>query len=455
MPGALLPRPPMTNRRRSQAEAFLVLRRNILELWGEAAYEEDVLPGRFLGREQLIINAPDAIHHVLVENHENYTRNATALRVLRPLLGEGLFLAEGDAWRRQRRTIAPAMSPRTMPILAGHVVAAATAKEAELGALNGRPIELMPQLQHLALRIAAQSMFSLEADDFAAELRACLMRYGLEHATPGVLDLVLPRTIASPGDRRRAAFRRDWLAMMDRVIASRAPAEPDQPRDLYDLLAAARDPQGGQGFDRALLRDEIATMIIAGHETTAVTLFWACYAAARLPEAQAAVAHEAGALDLSEAGAAGSLKSLVRTRAFVDEVLRLYPPAFLIVREARGEDVVLGHRIRRGTLVSISPWVLHRHQRRWQAPDLFDPSRFMPGAPTPQRYAYLPFGAGPRVCVGAQFALTEAVLVLARLLARFRLELVGTGAVLPRGIVTTQPDRPVRFRLVERQASKH
>ncbi len=132
-------------------------------------------------------------------------------------------------------------------------------------------------------------------------------------------------------------------------------------------------------------------------------------------------------------------------------MLRLYPPAFLIVREARGEDSVAGHRVAAGTLVSISPWVLHRHRRRWRDPDRFDASRFLPDAVPPERHAYMPFGAGPRICVGAQFALTEAVLVLARLLQRFRLEFAGSGAVLPRGIVTTQPDRPVRFRLIERR----
>jgi cytochrome P450 len=135
----------------------------------------------------------------------------------------------------------------------------------------------------------------------------------------------------------------------------------------------------------------------------------------------------------------------------VDEALRLYPPAFLIVRQARAADEILGHKIAAGTTITISPWVLHRHRARWRAPDAFDPDRFMPGANPPERYAYMPFGAGPRICVGAQFALTEATLVLARLLARFRIELAGSGAVIPRGIVTTQPDRPVRFILTPRR----
>ena len=184
-------------------------------------------------------------------------------------------------------------------------------------------------------------------------------------------------------------------------------------------------------------------MILAGHETTAVTLFWCLYLAARYPDAQDAIAAEA-------ASGAEDVAALPITRAHVDESLRLYPPAFLIVREAIAEDEVAGRQVTPGTVIAISPWVLGRHRRRWHDPDAFDPSRFLPGAPPVERFAYMPFGAGPRICVGATFALTEAVMVLAALLRNFRVALIGAPAVLPRGIVTTQPDRPVRFVLSPR-----
>lgn len=444
--GPSMPRPPLPARQRTQLESFFVLRRNTLELWGAPAYEEEILPGRFLGRDQLMLNDPEAIRHVLVTNSDNYARNAATHRVLQPLLGGGLFLAEGESWRHRRRTIAPAMTPRTMPVVARHVVTATEATEAGLLGARGSVL-LLPVLQRLALDIAAVSMFSLEAASFAPRLREMLTRYGLRFAAPSLLDLVLPGGVPSPIDFGRAAFRREWLAMMDRIIDRREKLPPaaDQPRDLFDLLAAARDPQDGAGFDRAMLRDEVSTMIIAGHETTAVTLFWACYAAARLPGAQSRIAAEVAGLDLSADKAAEAIRSLIFTRAFIDEVLRLYPPAFLIVREAKEPDIIAGHRIAAGTAVSVSPWILHRHRKRWHDPDSFDPRRFLPGATPPERYAYMPFGAGPRICVGAQFALTEAVLVLARLIQRFSLELAGSGAVTPRGFVTTQPDRPVRF----------
>ena len=445
------PRPPLPTRQRTQLESFLVLRRNPLELWGKLAYEEDILPGKFLGRQQIMLNAPEAIRHVLVGNADNYRRNTTSKRVLQPVLGDGLFLAEGDAWRHQRRTIAPALAPRTMPILARHVVAATAATEARLAELTHRPIELLGHLQHLALAIAGQSMFSLEMAGFADELRAMLLGYGRQFAQPGLFDLMLPANLSTAQDRGRARFRTQWLAFLDRLIAARAPLDdPARPRDLFDLLSQARDPETGAGFDHAQLRDEVATMILAGHETTAVALFWALYLAALYPDHQEDLAAEAAAADLGEDAAAAGLPKLAHLRAHIDESLRLYPPAFLIVRQAIAADDIAGHPVKPGTVITISPWVVHRHRRRWTNPDAFDPIRFLPGAQAPERYAYMPFGAGARICVGAQFALTEAVLVLARLLARFRIALAGDGAVMPRGIVTTQPDRPVRFVLTER-----
>ena len=435
--------------RRSQLEAFLVLRRNPLELWGPDAYRHLVLPGRFLGREQLLLNDPAAIRHVLLGNHENYQRSAPTRRVLRPVLGEGLFLAEGEAWRHQRRVIAPALAPRVMPILVRHILRVCDVFESELATRTGHPVELLSVLQRLTLDIAGQSMFSLEMGRFGPDMRALLLRYALNYAKVGVLDLMLPGHVRSPLDRGREQFRADWLTLMDRIIESRdaVAREDDAPRDLLDLLRAARDPETGEGFNLAQLRDEVSTLILAGHETTAVSLFWACYIAARLPEQQERLADEAASADLE---APDAVSRLPFTRAFLDETLRLYPPAYLIVREAQAADEIAGRAVPAGTIVSISPWVLHRHHAHWRDPGRFDPQRFLPGATPPDRMVYLPFGAGPRICVGAQFALSEGVLVLARLLRRYRLALIGRPDVQPRGLITTQPDRRVPFLLTSR-----
>ena len=239
------------------------------------------------------------------------------------------------------------------------------------------------------------------------------------------------------------------MAFFEALIARRRQAGAAQPRDLFDLLLAARDPETGQAFSPAQLRDQAATMIMAGHKTTAVALSWGLYLLALAPDVQdraAAEAQDAG----TDPDGAPRFDRLAYTRAVIDEAMRLYPPAYVIVRAAREPDEVAGVRIRLGDLIVVSPWLLHRHRRRWSDPDAFDPERFMPGAPGMKRYAYLPFGVGPRVCIGAHFALTEAVLVLPPLLKSFRIELASTLPVMPVAIVTTQPDHQPPFRLLPR-----
>jgi len=225
----------------------------------------------------------------------------------------------------------------------------------------------------------------------------------------------------------------------------------DEPRDLFDLLLAARDPETGRGFSHDQLRDQVATMILAGHETTSVTLLWSLVLLASAPDEQARIANEARAAAISPESAMDAMPRLLRTRAVISETLRLYPPAFALVRQAIGPDRLMSIDIPRGAVVMIAPWVLHRHRRYWREPDAFDPSRFMPDAPPPPRFAYLPFGAGPRVCVGAQFALTEATLVLALLMLEFSVLLDGV-APMPVAVVTTQPAHPPMFRLASRGA---
>jgi cytochrome P450 len=188
-------------------------------------------------------------------------------------------------------------------------------------------------------------------------------------------------------------------------------------------------------------------MIVAGHETTALTLFWSLYLLASAPAEQNRVAEEVAAIDLSIEAAGAALPKVAYTRAVVNEALRLYPPAAAIARVAIADDRVDGAAIPGGSLVMISPWVLHRHVRLWNDPDAFDPSRFVGDKPPAHRFAYLPFGAGPRICVGAQFALAEAGLVLAMLVQRFEFALADETPVLPVTVITTQPDRPARFRL--------
>jgi cytochrome P450 len=433
--------------------AFLrAIRTNALTMWTEAAYEQDMVVRRFLGRTNVLINAPDAIHHVLVDNPGNYRRSPASIRILRPITGNGLLLSEGDAWRHQRRTVAPALAPRVMPMLARHIVATAHEECVPLAAqaLQG-PIELLAAMQRLTLEIAGRSMFSLEMRAFGAPLRLLLTEFGERFAQPHLFDMLLPASVPTLRDIRRRRFQARWMRLIESIMHDRLRApEPELPRDLFDLLRAARDPETGEAFSPDQLRDQLATLLLAGHETTAVTLFWSLTLLAQDARVQAWIAEEVRGLAIEPETAMAALPLLVRTRAVVSEALRLYPPAFVMVREAIGADRLGDLELPKRSVVMIAPWVLHRHRTLWRDPDAFDPSRFMPDAPTVPRFAYLPFGAGPRVCVGAQFALTEAVLVLAMLMQRFEIATDDARPVLPVGIVTTQPDHPARFRLSPR-----
>ncbi len=306
-------------------------------------------------------------------------------------------------------------------------------------------------MQRTALEIAGRSMFSLEMAEHGGRMRDLLMRFATKLARPSIFELLLPPMIASPQDRARRRFRVEWTALIGEIVDARArlPAR-DGPRDLFDMLVAARDPETGEAFSREQLCDQVATMILAGHETTALTLFWTLCLLAQSPHWQDQVAEEAAANAFGPDDASDVLAHLPVTRAVVSEALRLYPPAFMVTREAIQRDDANGTLVPRGATVAIAPWVLHRHVLLWDDPAAFDPARFMPGAPPPQRFSYLPFGAGPRICVAAQFAMAEAMLVLAALVGTLNAHSEDAAQVRPVGRVTTQPDRPAHFSFLRR-----
>ena len=430
---------------------ILQLQRNAISTWGEPAYELDIVSRPFMGRTSFLVSHPDGIKRVLVDNHANYGRTPAGIRILRPILGDGLFLAEGADWKHQRRTTAPAFAPRSLDVAAAHIAQVAEETVAELTARGTGAVDLLRVVQRLALEVAGRSFFSQGMREHGAAVRAAFERYGNKLARPSFLDFLLPAAAPSPLDAARRWLARDFKRVLDRMIEERSRTPPqDPPRDLFDVLVTARDPETGVGFTKTQLRDQIATLTVAGHETTALTMFWTSYLLCLAPEVQELVAEEARAVDLSPGGAAQAMERLPLTRAVVQEALRLYPPAFTIVRMALRADEIVGHAVPKGSLVVMAPWILHRHRKRWSHPERFDPTRFLPGAPPIDRFAYLPFGIGPRICIGAQFALIEATLVMARLLASFRLEIVGPRRVTPVAVVTTVPDRAPAFRLVPR-----
>jgi cytochrome P450 len=437
------PQPPRAPDDLGFLKRMRMMRDSAIATWGQSVYEEDVIQSNFFGRSSFILNAPDAIRHVLVDNWENYTRTPTGFRVLRPMLGQGLLIAEGRAWKHQRRTLAPAFTPRAVSSLIPHMVNVTDETIIGLKAKSNAPIDLREAMQRMTLGIAGRTMFSFGMERHGATLRDFVMEYGDQLARPHLLDLALPLWFKTPQDFRRAQFRKRWTAFVAMLMAERRAAGKNEgapPRDLFELMEAARDPETGRAFTDAQLGDEVATMILAGHETTATALFWALYLLALDPSTQDEIATE-----VKNAGDTLDLEQLKFTRAVIDETMRLYPSAFLIARAARAPDTVAGRKVKARDVILMAPWILHRHEKLWQDPNAFMPKRFMAPNPPPDRFAYLPFGAGPRVCIGAHFAQVEATLALAKLIGAFRVELVDKIPVIPVGVVTTQPDRSPLF----------
>jgi cytochrome P450 len=445
------PSPPRAPENMTALQRLAAMRESAIGTWGQRAYEDDIVRGSFFFlRSSFILNAPDAIRHVLVDNYENYSRTPAGLRVLRPMLGEGLLIAEGRAWKHQRRTLAPAFTPRAVTTLIPHMVAVTDETIANLRRGDGGAVDLREIMQHMTLEIAGRTMFSFGMERHGATLRDFVMEYANQLAKPSFLDLILPLNWPTPRDFPRARFRKRWTQFVGMLMAERRAAgkqEGAPARDLFDLMNAARDPETGEAFSEAQLGDQVATMILAGHETTATALFWALYLLALDPVAQEQLAAEARQVS---ADGEADLDRLKFTRAVVDETMRLYPPAFLIARAAAGNDEVAGIPIKKHDVILIAPWLLHRHEKLWRDPNAFVPERFLSPAPPPDRFAYLPFGVGARVCIGAHFALVEATLVLARIIAAFRVTLLDKDPVMPVGVVTTQPNRSPMFQITPR-----
>lgn len=242
-------------------------------------------------------------------------------------------------------------------------------------------------------------------------------------------------------------------ALIEAIIAGRETVKDGaEARDLFDLLVQAFGDDGaetGTAVPNRMIVDEVATMIVAGHETTATALFWACLMLARVPAWQDAVAEEVRDADLSVEGAATTLPDLKVTTAVVREVLRLFPPAFMTGREAVVDAELCGVPVKKGAMLLLPFWMLHRRPDLWRDADAFDPRRFLEG-PEPERFAFLPFGAGPHVCIGAQLAMTEAVLVLARLVQTVRLQVREDRPVLPLGVLSTRPSYSPVFEIIHR-----
>ena len=452
------PAPTPRDRPLGMAGLLYALMTDPLRVWTKAHYREPVMFIESVLGPSCVVSDPDGIRHVLLDNAANYRRDALARRILSPGLGTGLLTVEGQAWRTQRRILAPLFNARTTESFAPAMAAAAGAlADRWARRRDGQPMDVAPEMTRVTLDVLQRTIFTSGLATGPDELASAINAYFNSFGRVDPMDVLgapdwIPRITRLRGGTSLGFFDR----MVTELIASRrallASGEPQTaPRDLLTLLLEASDPETGQGLSEDDVRANVVTFIGAGHETTANALTWTLFLLGAHPEVRAGVEAE---IDREWDGSPASVERLPLLRAALDESLRLYPPVPSITREAIEADTVCGREIPAGTRIVVSPWIVHRHRTLWSEPDYFRPERFLGEARAAiPRFAYLPFGVGPRICIGAAFALQEAMIVLATVLSRFRLELVPGQDVMPRQRVTLRPANGLRMTIHRRERS--
>jgi cytochrome P450 len=426
---------------------------SLLEAWRDpigtmtraVAEHGDVVCMRFGPLRYVLLNDPDAVHHVLVENAKNYvkSRNYQGLKLV---LGQGLLTSEGEHWRRQRRLAQPAFHRDR---IAGFAAAMAGDTRDMLDRWAARApatLDVHEEMMRLTFRIVGRTLFGIDVDGEAHAVGAAL-GFVIRFANDYVESIIrVPTWVPTP---RNLTFRRSMAtldAVVARIVADRR-ARGDAGADLLAMLLGARDETGAEMTERQL-HDEVMTIVLAGHETTANALTWAWWLLARHAEVARRVRDEVDAVVGDRDPVPADLARMPLVARVLDEALRLYPPAWAFERQAIQRDVVSGYTVPAGAIVGVSPFVLHRHPRWWADPERFDPDRFAPErAAQRPRWVYLPFGAGPRTCIGAGFATMESQIVLAMMARRFELDLLPEQEVELEPLITLRPKNGLKLRV--------
>ena len=429
--------------------ALRAMRRNALTIWPAQAYEELVLHRRLLRTDAYLISDPAAAHHVLAANSDNYVRPAGARRLVLPWTGRGLLVAEGSAWRRQRRLLAPAFGPRRVEALLPRFAAAGRRM---LQRLDARArVNLAAVFQQAALDGFLDAAFSGSLDHAADRIARLHRAYIARAVRVSPLDYLARRDtdFASPISAR-VRLGRAARVIVNELIAARRAQQPRQAddADVLDVLLAARAPDTGAPLSDVEIGDEVATLLATGFGNSGRLMFWTAYLLSRDSGEQARVREEVSRAPPADVRSLDDLQRWPRLMCVMLEALRLYPPVHVLVRVAEAADEIGGMEIAPGAVIAVSPWVMHRHRALWEHPEVFMPERFAGlrrGGPSDN--AYLPFGAGPRVCIGATFGMTEAMLMLAQLFERYETTLDDDRPLMPVSIVTTAPSIEPLFRL--------
>jgi len=414
---------------------------NPIEAWTKLHFEHAIVTTRLPFGEVAVVNDPAAIRRVIADNRNNYPKDGFQKRML-AVLNNGLLTAEDAQWRVQRRALTPVLALKNVRSFVPVMLCAARDLVERWRLHDGEIIDVADEATDLALAVLERTIFSDGIAGNGRELRSAMRIYFDSLGRIDPFDLLnLPDFVPRLGRLRTRAAVRLFHRAVDDMIAMRGRRDlraNGRPHDLLTLMLNARDPESGRPLSAAEIRANVITFMSAGHESTANAIAWTLFLLSRSPAWRARVIAEATReLD----GPAERLpERLVETHAVVEEALRLYPPLAAISRVALSPDELAGTPIPRGTMIVITPYVLHRHRLWWKEPEFFDPARFLPPARAGiDRYVYMPFGAGPRGCIGAVFALQELVIVVAAIVREFELEVAPGHAVWPLHRITLRP----------------
>jgi cytochrome P450 len=426
------------------------VRGNAIAAWPKFCYKRELVTFRVFRTSLFIINHPPSIQRVMATNGKNYVKSPMNTQALKPLLGDGLFVSEGELWTRQRRVMAPSTHSNR---LAGYAQTVLEEGQTAIAAWQQLPpetdLDTTETFTLLTAEIISRIMFGFRlGDERVRQLFEAFKDYQASHGRAHVLELFsvptsFPRWSMRRGKKAIERFDEVLLEILEYGKNSR----DEVPENLLDMLLNYRD-EHGQPMAQNLVRDEMASIFLAGHETTAITLSWAFYLLERNPECEKRLHQE---LDEVLKGAPPTFEDvpkLVYARAVIDETLRLYPPVHVFSRQALADDEIMGKKVPAKSIMVISSWLLHRHELLWDKPNAFRPDRFMPGASGKiHPFAYIPFGAGSRVCLGKHLGIMEAVLLLAMTAQKFRLRLRTGHPVEPLGRMTLRALNgiPMRF----------
>jgi cytochrome P450 len=422
--------------------------RDVLRYYGEWAQQYgDIVTLRLGTWPAVLLSHSDYAEYVLVKNHRNFIKFPFFFRHVGAIFGQGLLTSEGEVWQRQRRLMAPAFHAQR---LAGYGDTMIRYTERMLETWRpGDVRDVHAEMMALTLGIAAKTLFDADADEDVAEIGQAFNAVTDEIAVRIPRLFRIPDAVPTPGNIRYLRGVRRIDRLVTRIIQERRQHGGDR-GDLLSMLIAARDDEGQSMTDRQL-RDEVITLLLAGHETTALALSWTWHLLSQHPDADAKLAVELRDVLGGRAPTVSDLPNLRFTEQVVTEAIRLYPPAWGFGREAIADCEIGGYAVSAGTTIIISPWVLHRHPRHFERPTEFRPERWSGDlARQLPRFAYIPFGGGPRICIGNRFAMMESVLILATTAQRFRLEWQRDHPVVPLPSITLRPKGGVWVKPVPR-----